>query len=72
MEPNRLNLKNGSFILYDTVEGIHRVAYYQRTVGRGNLELAVSKAIGKPIHNTEVKQITKYLREMSSNDSVST
>lgn len=60
--PNRLNLKNGSYILWDTVEGVFRVAYYERRQGKGgDIKLAISVAIKKPLWSKEVQQISEYI-----------
>lgn len=60
--PNRLNLKNGSYILWDTTEGRFRVAYYERRQGAADtISVAISIAIKKPLWSPEVKQISEYI-----------
>jgi hypothetical protein len=65
--PNRLDLANGSYILWDTKEGVYRVALYEvRKSKSTDLELAVSKVLKKPVHFKSVKEIVSFIASASS------
>lgn len=65
--PNRLNLKGGSYLLWDIADGRFRVAYYERRKGEaGTILAAISIAIKKPIWSNEVKQISQYIEEQNA------
>ena len=67
LEPNRVDLSNGSYLLYDTKEGQYRVVYYERRIGRSaDLEIAISLAMKKPVHNKSVREVVKFVAQTSA------
>lgn len=62
-QPNRIELNNGSYMLFDFQRDQFRVAVYERKVSKStSLEAAVSRALGLPLYNKRVKEIVKYIR----------
>lgn len=65
--PNRLDLSSGSYLLWDTKEGVYRVALYERRVGRAkSLEVALAHAMKKPIHHKSVREVSEYIERSLS------
>ena len=72
MQPNRLNLANGSYILWDREDGYFRVAYYLVKRGKSrDLELAVAEAMKKKAYDPTVAEIVRFMEE-SANATAST
>lgn len=60
--PNTVRLSDGSYLSWDHKEGFFRVAYYQRSAKKGSdLEMTISLAMKKPLHNFRVKQVFDYI-----------
>jgi hypothetical protein len=61
-EPNKVKLTNGSFLQWDYKDGFYRVAYYERSARKGSdLEMTISVAMKKPLHNFRVKNIFAFI-----------
>lgn len=62
MEPHRVALDNGSYLLWDWQDGYYRIAYFERrAVKRSDLEMGIAEVMKKPLHNSKVKNIFKYI-----------
>lgn len=62
VEPNMVRLSDGSYIQWDWLDGMYRVAYYERKAQKGSdLEMTIALAMKKPLHNSRVKDIFKYI-----------
>lgn len=60
--PNLVKLSDGSYIQWDWFDGFYRVAYYERRAAKGSdLEMAISQAMKKPLHNSKVKNIFGFI-----------
>lgn len=61
-EPTKINLTDGSYILWDWKDGFYRVAYFSRTDKKGSdLEMTIALAMKKPVHNFRVKHVFDYI-----------
>jgi len=66
-EPNKIELADGSYILFDTKEGIYRVAFYERRLAKSqDLEIALSLAMKKPAHNKGLREVLKFIAQTSA------
>lgn len=61
-EPNIVKLTDGSYIMWDWKDGYYRVAFYERKIQKGSdLEMTIALAMKKPIHNSKVKNIFRFI-----------
>lgn len=66
LPPNRINLRNGGYILFDYFHDQYRIAVYTRKVSKGTtLEQALSRAIDDPPWSTKFKEIKDYIRSVN-------
>jgi uncharacterized protein YcgL (UPF0745 family) len=62
--PERIELTDGSYILWDKKDGFYRVAHFQKTARKGSdLEMTLSLAMKKPIHNFRVRNVLSYIEK---------
>lgn len=60
--PNLVKLSDGSYIQWDWLDGFYRVAFYERRAQKGSdLEMTIALAMKKPVHNSKVKNIFKFI-----------
>lgn len=63
-EPHTVKLSDGSYLQWDWKDGSYRVAFYSRSAKRGSdLEMTISLALKKPLHDSRVKKIFKYISQ---------
>lgn len=68
-DPNRVELNNGSYLLFDFSGGEYRVAIYERKVSKSASILeALSRALGQPIYHKRVKEIAAYVKSVDKFD----
>jgi len=61
-DPNKVMLTNGSYLLWDFQDGFYRVAFYERrTYKCSDLEIGIAETMKRPLHNSQVKKIFKYV-----------
>lgn len=61
-EPNRINLSNGGYLLFDYHQGFYRMAIYNRHVSKSHSLLgALGLALNKPTHHKQVTEMAKYI-----------
>ena len=61
-QPNRVELSDGGYLLFDFHQGQYRIAIYTRHVSKSaTLVEALSRAMKKPIYNHKLKEIAKYI-----------
>ena len=60
--PNRVELENGGFLLFDYFQGQYRIAIYLRKVSKSeSLINALSRALNKPIYDKKIVEIAEYI-----------
>lgn len=60
--PNEIKLSNGSYLRFDFSNGVWRIAFYERrSIKSADLANGIALAMKKPLHNSSVKEIIKYL-----------
>lgn len=60
--PHIVKLSDGSYIQWDWKDGYYRVAFYERKAKKGSdLEMTLSLAMKKPLHNSRVQEIFKFI-----------
>jgi hypothetical protein len=60
--PNRVELENGGYLLFDFHEGKYRIALYLRRVSKSEtLVNALSRALNRPIYDKKIKEIATYI-----------
>lgn len=63
MKPYRVELSNGSYLLWDWTDGKFRVAFYTRTSAKSSdLEMCIANAMKKPIHNKAVADLFGFIK----------
>lgn len=61
--PFKVELTNGSYVLWDWKDGIFRVAFYNRTTAKSSdLEMCIANAMKKPIHNKAVVDLFGFIK----------
>lgn len=63
-QPNRIDLTNGGYLLFDYYQGFYRVAIYKRHTSKNmSLTGALATALNLPPHNPKVVQMATYITE---------
>lgn len=61
-EPYLIKLTDGSYIQWDKQGPFYRIAYYERRAQKGSdFEMTLALAMKKPVHNSKVKAIFKFV-----------
>lgn len=61
--PFRVDFTNGSYILWDWLDGKFRISYYNKTSTKASdMEMGLSIVMKKPIHNKSVHDLFKYIK----------
>ncbi len=61
-EPKKVIFTDGSYLQWDWKDGFYRVAYYNRVAKKGSdLEMTIALAMKKPLHNSKVKNVFKFI-----------
>lgn len=64
-EPNRINLRNGGYLLFDYFQNEYRIAIYTRKISKGaNLEQALVRALDEPPWTKRVQDIHHYIKSV--------
>lgn len=64
-EPNRINLRNGGYLLFDYFQGQFRIALYTRKISKSSsLEQALTKALNEAPWTKRVQDIKKYIESV--------
>lgn len=70
--PNRVELSNGGYLLFDYHQGQFRIAIYVRKVSKDhNLTSALARALQKSAFSKEVKEIASYINSVEKHESIS-
>jgi uncharacterized protein YcgL (UPF0745 family) len=60
--PGRVELSDGSYILWDKKDGYFRVSYFARKNVKGSdLLMTLALAMKKPVHNKKIKDVYTYI-----------
>jgi hypothetical protein len=70
--PNRVELNNGGYLLFDYHQGQFRIAIYVRKVSKdSNLTSALARALQKSAFSKEVTEIASYINSVEKHESIS-